>query len=464
MEPSIMDTAGWTGPEDPENPVNWSPWRKWTIVATNSLATFMVSFGSSVFSGALPDVQRIFGVSNDVALLGIALYVLGFALGPMVWGPASELYGKTRPMFAGLFLFALFQIPCAAADSLGVILAFRFLGALAGSSVLAIVGGMFVDFLTGPAERGVSTALFSLATFCGPAAGPIAGNALARYVGWRWTSWVTLIGVAVFGTAAFLATPETSGPVILRRRAASMGLSDEKTGQARPTASVFVQKYLTKPPKMLVLEPILLIFTIYMSLVYGVIYLTFSMYPLAFVVERNFSQVDGSLPFISIFIGVVVACVALAVHSIYYLGPMAKQTKIHVPERRLPPMIAGSFILPAGIFWFAWTSNPSLPWLPQAFSGILIGCGSILVFMSGVVYLIEVYLIHANSALAINNLIRSVFAAAFPYAAGRLFAKLGLTVGGSVVGGICAVLIPFPYMLWRWGTRIRSWSRYAFHE
>lgn len=92
-----------------------------------------------------------------------------------------------------------------------------------------------------------------------------------------------------------------------------------------------------------------------MSLVYGVIYLTFSMYPLAFVVERHFSQVDGSLPFISIFIGVVVACVALAVHSIYYLGPMAKQTKIHVPERRLPPMIAGSFILPAGesiLFFF----------------------------------------------------------------------------------------------------------------
>lgn len=59
----------------------------------------------------------------------------------------------------------------------------------------------------------------------------------------------------------------------------------------------------------------------------------------------------------------------------------------------------------------------------QAFSGILFGYQSILISISGVMYIIKVKLVHANGALVIDNFVRSVFAADFPYAAGKAFCK-----------------------------------------
>ncbi|RKL19103.1 hypothetical protein BFJ70_g14039 [Fusarium oxysporum] len=412
LNDSQSPPSGPDGLKEDERPVNWPSSKKWSIVVSTSLATFVVSFGSSVYSAAIPHIQARFSVSPDTALLGITLYVIGFALGPMAWGPASELYGKRRPLFLGYTVFCICQIPCALAQNMPLLLAFRFLSGLAGSSSLAILGGMYVDFLRRPAERGISTAVFSVATFCGPTVGPIVGNLATLKLGWRWTAWLTLIGGLVFGSVAFLLTPETSE---------------------------------------------LIFFTIYMSLAYGIIYLTFTMYPFAFVTVRGWSRMDGSLPFVGMTIGVILACIGIALHSIYYI----QQSRVHVPERRLPPMIAGSIFLSAGIFWFGWTSSTSVHWLAQAAAGVFLGSGSILVLMSGVVYLIEVYLVHANSALAINNFLRCVIAATFPLYATDLLVNAGLGVGGSVIASICLALSPVAFLFWRYGRTIRQWSKFT---
>ncbi|KAF5561185.1 major facilitator superfamily transporter [Fusarium phyllophilum] len=446
--PSITD-----GLKEEDRPVNWPSTKKWYIVVSTSLATFVVSFGSSVYSAAIPHIQTHFSVSSETALLGITLYVIGFALGPMAWGPASELYGKRRPLFLGYAIFCICQLPCALAQNISLLLTFRFLSGLAGSSGLAILGGMYVDFLARPAERGISTAVFSVATFCGPTVGPIVGNLATLKLGWRWTAWLTLIGGVVFGSVAFLLTPETSEVVILRQRSKGNTLvTPSRIYRPERDISTFVQSYLTKPVRMF-----LIFFTIYMSLAYGIIYLTFTMYPLAFVTVRGWSRMDGSLPFIGMTVGVVLACIGIALHSIYYI----QQSRVHVPERRLPPMIAGSILLSAGIFWFGWTSSTSVHWLAQASAGVFLGSGSILVLMSGVVYLIEVYLVHANSALAINNFLRCVIAATFPLYATDLLVDVGLGVGGTVIGSICLVLSPFSFLFWRYGRTIRQWSKFA---
>lgn len=218
-----------------------------------------------------------------------------------------------------------------------------------------------------------------------------------------------------------------------------------------------------------------------MSLVYGIIYLTFTIYPLEFRRYRHWSATKASLPFLSILLGVVIACCLLAIHSIYYVTARYQKMKHHVPETRLPPMIFGSFILPAGVsiiiafdtstpltnfnfqgmFWFTWTSDPETTWVPEAFSGIFIGCGAILIFMSGICYIIEVYLADANSALAINNFVRSAFAAGFPLYVTSFFSEAGVKVAGSVVGGLCLLLLPFPVLFWKYGKKIRSWSKFA---
>ncbi|KAK1594137.1 polyamine transporter 2 [Colletotrichum navitas] len=463
-------TVCWNGPKDGARPRNWSPVRKWAIVITNSLATFMVSFSSSVFSGFIIQVQAELEMSADVSLLGISLYVLGFSVGPMVWGPASELYGKTRPLWAGYVFFCIFQAVSAVSRSAPSLLISRLLQAIAGSSTLAIMSGMFVDFLTEPTSRGIATAIFSLAVFCGPAAGPIVGNVVTAHLGWRWAIWITLISSVGVGISAFLITPETSETIILRRMAQRLRKETGNEAISAPgqeyeySLSVFADKYLTKPLRMFGSEPILVMVTIYMSFVYGIIYLTFELYPQAFVVARGWSLVDASLAFLGILAGVIVACIALGAHSICHVGPRFAETGEHVPERRLPPMMLGSVILPIGTFWFSWTSFPEVSAVAQICSGVLIGAGAILSFMSGVLYLTEVYLQHANSALAINNFIRSLFAAGFPYLGKLLIVRLGISVGGSILGGICFALMPVSVVLWKFGNIIRQWSKYAYQE
>lgn len=103
------------------------------------LMTICVTFGSSVFSTATKQTAKKFGVSPDVMVLGVSLFVLGFAFGPIIFGPLSELYGRKRPLFVGMFIFAIFQIPVAVAQNLQTIFICRFLGGLFASAPLAIV-------------------------------------------------------------------------------------------------------------------------------------------------------------------------------------------------------------------------------------------------------------------------------------------------------------------------------------
>ncbi|KAJ5042451.1 uncharacterized protein L3040_004999 [Drepanopeziza brunnea f. sp. 'multigermtubi'] len=112
---SCIDPAtnivSWDGPDDSESPMNF-----------------------------------LFGVSQEVMILGVSLYVAGFPCGPLWWGPLSEVYGRTQPLFLGFFLFAIFKIPVAVAPNVATIMISRFLGGCFGAAPIAIVGGTYVDF------------------------------------------------------------------------------------------------------------------------------------------------------------------------------------------------------------------------------------------------------------------------------------------------------------------------------
>jgi len=126
---------------------------------------------------------------------------------------------------------------------------------------------------------------------------------------------------------------------------------------------------------MLGSEPILVLITLYMSLIYGILYLCFFAYPISFSVERGWTDSIGSLPFLAIIVGVLIAAVIIIwITKTRFARKMKQQGKV-VPEERLIPMIIGGAILPAGLFWFAWTSNKNISWVPQVLAGIPIGCG-----------------------------------------------------------------------------------------
>ncbi|KAK5629877.1 hypothetical protein RRF57_005592 [Xylaria bambusicola] len=268
--PATGSDAGlveWDGTDDPENPQNWPVAKKWIITTILSTLTFCVTFASSVFSSATDPAAHEFHVSHEVMVLGSSLFVLGFALGPSVWGPLSELYGRKAPLFVGFFVSAIFQIPVAVAQNTETILICRFLGGVFGSSPIAVVGGALADIWDN-VERGVAVCSFAGATFVGPLAAPIAGSFITEsYLGWRWVEWLTLIVMLFFGIIALIFVPETSGPLLLSRRAKKIRLETQNWAvhaaydEQRVDFKAIIVKYLSRPLKMLVLEPILLLLT-----------------------------------------------------------------------------------------------------------------------------------------------------------------------------------------------------------
>lgn len=95
-------------PHDPRNPKTWKKWKKWLLTVTCAVATLGVTFVSSAFTGGITEMMEAFGVGTEVITLGVSLFVLGFAIGPLLWGPLSELYGRQIlyfATFAGLTAF-----------------------------------------------------------------------------------------------------------------------------------------------------------------------------------------------------------------------------------------------------------------------------------------------------------------------------------------------------------------------
>ena len=260
----------------------------------------------------------------------------------MMWGPLSELFGRKPPLFFGFTVFAIFQIPVAVAQNVYTIMVCRFLAGMFGSAPLAIIGGALADFW-GPVERGFALGLFAGATFIGPVAGPIVGGFItASYLGWRWTAWITLIMASFFGLLALYVCDESYTPVLLQRRAAKRRYATRNWAihapmdESQVNLHEIVHKYLYRPFIMMALEPILILLTLYMGFIYGIIYLFFESYPIAFQQQRGWNGGVGALPFLGIILGV---CVGVAI--ITYTSNTRFKRKMEenggkpIPEERL---------------------------------------------------------------------------------------------------------------------------------
>jgi DHA1 family multidrug resistance protein-like MFS transporter len=192
----------------------------------------------------------------------------------LIWGPFSEVFGRKLPLFTGFTLFAIFQIPVAVAVNLETIMLCRFFGGAFASAPLAIVGGALADMF--PAvDRGIAITAFVGATFTGPIAGPIIGGFIVdSYLGWRWTAWITLILASFFGLIGLYIIPETSHPKLLQQRAKKIRYETKNWAihSELDTREInfrnILQVYLFRPFQMLILEPILILVTIYMALIY----------------------------------------------------------------------------------------------------------------------------------------------------------------------------------------------------
>jgi MFS transporter, DHA1 family, multidrug resistance protein len=143
-----------------------------SIAALVTLSTMLVTFASAIFATAIPSLVREYGVSRETSLLGVSLYVLGFAFGPIVWSSLAELKGRYLPITVSLAGFVVFSFGTGAANSIASILVLRFFGGFFGSGPLTLAGPLNADMFAGRAF-GISMVSFAFVVFSGPVSEPV---------------------------------------------------------------------------------------------------------------------------------------------------------------------------------------------------------------------------------------------------------------------------------------------------
>ena len=454
-------------PHDPRNPMEFPQWKKWFITLTVAIATLAVAFVSSAYSGAVAQILVEFHSSEEVGTLGISLFVLGFAIGPLLWAPFSELYGR-QILFIGTYAaLTAFNAGAAGANSMATLIVLRFLAGAFGSSPLTNAGGVIADMFHAD-QRGLGMSVFAAAPFLGPVIGPIVGGFVGQTVGWRWVEGVMAIFTGVLCIFGALTIPETYAPVLLQKRAKALSKRNgkvyisimEKTqGKVEPAAAF--KKALLRPWALLFLEPIVLLISIYMAILYGTLYMLFGAFPIVFQQGRGWSEGIGGLAFIGVAVGMIIGVSYCIWDNGRYKRTQQKNGGEAPPEARLPPACVGALALPIGLFWFAWTNSPSIHWSVSIIATAPFGFGMVIVFLSCMNYLIDAYTIYAASVLAANSVLRSLFGAAFPLFTTQMYDALGIHWASSIPAFLALACLPFPFLFYKYGTPIRMKCKYA---
>ena len=442
---------------DPENPHNWPMWLKWWYTFIISMFVISAAYGSSCLSGGLSTVNNKYHVLTEVSTLTVSLMVIGFCVGPLLWAPMSEEYGRRPTYFISFGLYVIFNIPCALSPNIGGLLVCRFLCGVFASSALSIAGASLVDMHND--TRGLALSFFSFCPYSGPVISLIVNGFIATDTErMDLIIWVNMAFAGVMWIMVSL-MPETYAPVILKRRAKKLR---KKTGndkimteqEATPLSfKEMVNECLIRPLKFVVTEPLLDLVCAFVALIYAYLYAFFFAYPYIFSTLYGFGDDKIGLMFIPILIGAGFAVITTYVLEVEY-SKLVKRRKPE-PEDRLWGAMVGAPFPCIALFILGATSYKHIIWVGPASSGIAFGYGMVLIYYSLNNYIIDTYAKYAASALATKVFLRSAGGAAFPLFVTQMYEGLGLQWASWLLAFVALAMVLIPFTFYKWGKTVR---------
>jgi MFS transporter, DHA1 family, multidrug resistance protein len=165
---------------------------------------------TDMYLPSLPDIARQLNASTAQVQFTISAYLIGFALGQILYGPVSDRHGRKPVLIAAMALYCIASLACAFAPSIEMLIVARALQALGGSGGIVLTRAIVRDIYSG-ARAGRELSLIASVMALAPVLAPIVGGVLQTYFGWR-AVFFTLVGAGLVGVG-FVATvlPETLG-------------------------------------------------------------------------------------------------------------------------------------------------------------------------------------------------------------------------------------------------------------
>jgi hypothetical protein len=195
-------------------------------------------------------------------------------------------------------------------------------------------------------------------------------------------------------------------------------------------------------------------------MILGILYLCFVAYPIVFTGIRGWTIAMSGLAFVGVGIGSMsIIILEPAIRRMINSHKPDLETGEPPPEAMMSIVCIAACLTPIGQLWFAWTCVPkSIHWAAPIAAGIPFGAGNTAVFIYASNYLVHSYGIYAASAMAGNAVMRSLLGGTLPLAGPALYARIGANWAGTLLGLLEVLIIPIPFMFYRYGAKIRMKS------
>ncbi|RFU77011.1 multidrug resistant [Trichoderma arundinaceum] len=416
-------------------------------------------------------MQEFHTTSEELASFCVSVYVLGFAAGPMLFAPLSEIYGRSIIYHITNVGFIVFVLACAKAPSMNALIVFRFFSGIFGSCPITNGGGTITDMIT-QERRGAAMACFAIGPLLGPVVGPVVGGFITTGLGWRWVFWIMAILSGTLSLLYFAFARETYASVLLRRKASRLR---KETGNPLLRSKLdpglsnvaYIKRSILRPFKMLIFSPISIICGIYVGVAYAYLYLLFTSLTPLFMEIYHFKTSYAGLTFLGLGVGSMIGVAFFSMTSDRNIKKKAAEEAVAAaaegrapegmkPEYRLSPLMVGAIVLPMGFFIYGWTAEYQVHWIAPIIGTVVIGVGDLIVFMSLQMYLVDTFTIYAASALAANAVVRSVAGSVLPLAGLPMYNRLGMGWGNSILGFIGLALSPAAWLFLKHGETLRK--------
>lgn len=265
---------------------------------------------------------------------------------------------------------------------------------------------------------------------------------------------------------------ETRGDVILATRARKLRKSSNRpiyaeSELAKTSMASQLKLSFMRPTKMLLTEPVVIFFTLWISFAWGILFLFFSSVVQTFGANYSFGTFQTGMIQLAITAGALIGTMVNPVQDWMYLRTAAKNHERPgkpIPEGRLYTSIPGSMLFTGGLFMYGWSSRPDVHWIVPTIGVCIVGIGIYSIYMGVVNYLTDAYEKYAASALSAASLGRNAFGAFLPLASFSLFDTLGFGWAGTLLGCVGAVLTVVPMVLVWKGEVIRRRSPFMLES
>ncbi|KAF9894845.1 hypothetical protein FE257_004466 [Aspergillus nanangensis] len=466
---SDLIVVDWESADDPENPLNWSKPRKCLVTFMAIMTTLIALMNGTIITVAHEALDEQFNVSEATfphSYWPVTSWALGGAFFSLIILPMMEDFGVRTAFLLTHLVFIIFLIPQALAQNFATLIVTRFFAGgcvtVLGNSSASVIGNIW-EF---EEQRTIPVGLWVLAYLSGSSIGPVIGAAIFQFLDWRWISYIQLIWNGVLFPVNFVVFKESRDTVVLKRRAKKLRAAGKNVyTQHELEAKTIVEVLITsvaRPLKMLTTESVVFFCALWSAFTVGTLYLFTQSVEQVFIGLYGWDPVKAGYIQAAIVVGQVLGWPFTLISAHLYFKSARRNTElpgVPIPEARLYMSIGGAiFGLTGGMFVYAWTSYPSLPWIAPAVGLAMVGLGSVIVVTGIIDYVVDAYSRYAGSAMAAVVLCENTLSAFLPLATMSMYNTLDFNWASTLLGFISLLLTVAPICFLLWGDKIRQRS------